>query len=141
MAGSRRWFLYKDDSGTDYSVNLDESNSEATVGGVRLFLNRTIANPLLRKGIKLRYVNAYLQSNPLNKRKFAVGNPLAIPQILAGATITASVYGNPEDGVDTDTFTWVISSYRGEQSSIPPAVSATSGDSGLVDGDQPQDAG
>jgi len=140
MAGSKSWFKYTDDSGADFSVNLDESNSEASVGTERLFLNRTAAHPLLRKGTKLRYVNAFLVTNPVIKRRFYVGNPLAVPEILGGSSLTAAVYNLPTDDAAPVVLTWTITSYRGEQTSIPPNVSTTSGDTGLTDNDPGRDA-
>jgi hypothetical protein len=139
MSGSKNWFKYTDDSDVEYSVFLDESNSEATVGGIRLFLNRTANHQLLRKGTKLRYANAFLTTNPAVKRKFYIGNPLAIPQVIAGGALTAVVYANDSDDSVTP-ISWTITSYRGEQSNITPAVSVTSGDTGLIDGDPSRDA-
>lgn len=139
MAGSKSWFRYTDDSGTDYSVFLDESNSEATIGGARLLLSRTAAYPLLRKGIKLRYCNAFLTSNPDIKRRFYLGNAAAVAQVFTGANIVAGVYADPTDAAAPAGVNWTVTSYRGEEQSIPPAVSATSGDTGLTDGDPGRD--
>ena len=33
MAGSRKWFVYASDLGEDYAIQLDESNTEAVMGG------------------------------------------------------------------------------------------------------------
>lgn len=139
MAGSLNWFRYTDDGGTSYSVSLDESNSKATVGGVALFLNRTAAHPLLSSRTKKRYLLATLISNPQIKRKFWVGNPLAIPQILAGATLVAPVYPVVGDTAVTGV-NWSITAYRGEKSATPPALNITAGDTGLTDGTVPRDA-
>lgn len=140
MAGSKSWFRYTSDAGVDSSVFLDESNSEASVDGVRLFLNRTAAHPLLTKGTKLRYLNAFLVTNPVIKRRFYVGNPLAIPEILNGGALTAAVYNLPTDDAVPVVLTWTITSYRGEQSAITPGISTTSGDTGLTDNDPGRDA-
>jgi hypothetical protein len=112
MAGSLRWFRYTDDSATPYSVLLDESNSRATCGGVALCLARTAAHPREQKSLSKRYVNCSLASNPNIKRRFWVGNSLAIPQILAGAAFLAVVYPTADDASGT-AVAWTINSYRG----------------------------
>jgi hypothetical protein len=139
MAGSLRWFKYTDDAGGLFSVNLDESNSTATVGGVSLFTNRTAVHPLLSGRVKKRYVNATLTSNPNIKRRFWVGNPLAIPQILGGGAFLASVYPIAADTASA-AVAWSITSYRGEKGAIAPALNATAGDTGLTDGSAARDA-
>lgn len=139
MAGSKRWFRYQDDAGNSYSVNLDESNSEGTVGGVTMMASRTAAHPRLPNGLRMRYVNAFLTATPLVKRKFWVGNPLAIPQVLASAAMLAGAYPSATDGA-TVAGAWTISSYRGERNNGAPALNTTGGDTGLTDGDVQRDA-
>jgi hypothetical protein len=139
MAGSLKPFRYRDDAGSDFTVILDESNSTATVGGVSLFLARTAAHPLLSGRVKKRYVTATLVSNPNIKRRFWVGNPLAIPQILAGAAFLAGVYPVSGDTAVT-AVAWSLGAYRGEKGAIPPALNATLGDTGLTDGSVQRDA-
>jgi hypothetical protein len=138
MAGSLKYFLYTDDANAPYSVNVDESNGEATVGGIRLCLVRTAAHPNLPTKLKKRYVNAFVTATPNIKRRFWVGNPLAIPQILAGGAFLASAYPTAADATPV-TVPWTVSSYRGEKNSPPPALNATSGDTGLTDGDVGRD--
>jgi hypothetical protein len=139
MAGSLNWFRYTDDGAANYSIFIDESNAKATVGGVQLCLNRTAASPRLGTGFKKRYVNATLTSNPNIKRKFYVGNPLAIPQILTGGAFLAAVYPVPGDTAVAPV-AWTVTSYRGEQTNAPPAINATAGDTGLTDGTVARDA-
>lgn len=131
MAGSRRLFQYTNDAGVLYQVELDESNSTATVGGKIMFSDRSAQLPRLPGKTKLRFVNAYVKSNPDIKRKFYVGNPDAVLQAVNGATLSANVYPTAEDGVPAKS-DWVITSYRGEQSSPPLPVSTP--DTGLTDG-------
>jgi hypothetical protein len=138
MAGSLKYVRYNDDAGVAYSVNLDESNSEATCGGVALCLPRTAAHPNLPTKLKKRYVNCFLTATPAVKRRFWVGNPLAIPQILAGAAFLAAPYPSAADAAPV-TAPWTITSYRGEKNSPPPALNTTSGDTGLTDGDVSRD--
>ena len=139
MAGSLKYFLYTGDDGLPYSVNVDESNSEGTIGGVRMMLPRTASHPNIPTKLKKRYVNAFVTATPAIKRRFWIGNPLAIPQILAGGAMLAAAYPSSADGAST-TVPWTISSYRGEKNSPPPAFNATAGDTGLTDGDIQRDA-
>jgi hypothetical protein len=133
MAGSLKWFQYTDDSGTNYSQNIDESNGLGTIGGIRMSLNRSAASPNLPTKLKRRYVNAFVTALPAIKRRFWIGNPLAIPQILQGGAMLAAVYPSPTDGTPV-TAPWTITSYRGEKNSPPPALNTTAGDTGLTDG-------
>ncbi len=110
MAGSLKYFRYRSDAGVDYSINIDESNANATVGGVALCLPRTAAHPLLGGRTTKRYLLATLVSNPRIKRKFWVGNPAAIPQILAGSAMLAGVYPLSTD-VAVAPVVWSISAY------------------------------
>lgn len=139
MAGSLNWFRYTDDAGSNFSIFIDESNARATVGGIQLCLNRTAASPRLGLGFEKRYVNAFLTSNPNIKRKFYVGNPLAIAQILLGGAFLAAVYPVAGDTAVTPV-AWTVTSYRGEKTNAPPAINTTAGDTGLTDGTAPRDA-
>lgn len=142
MAGSKRWFRYRTDAGTDISVNLDESNSEATCGGERLMPPRTAAHPLKSAGFQLRYANAEAPAPPsvapaaanqTVKRRFPIGNPLALAQAQAGSPIIAPIYPG------LTAANWTITSIRGEKSKVPPALNTGAGDSGLDDADQGRD--
>jgi len=121
-----------------YTVTLDESNSEGTIGGVAMFLSRTVQLPDIPRGTKLRYCNAYLLSNPDIKRKFYVGNPAAALQAVNGAQLLAAVYPSAGDAAPV-TQAWGITSYRGESSTPPQPINTTSGDTGLIDGDAAAD--
>lgn len=138
MAGSLKWFKYTDDSAVDYSINVDESNAEGTIGGVRMCVVRSAAHPNLPTKLKKRYVNAFLTATPAVKRRFWLGNPLCIPQALAGAAMLAAPYPSAGDTAPV-TAAWTITSYRGEKNAPPPALNATAGDTGLTDGDAPRD--
>lgn len=39
MAGSRKWFIYTADNGTDYAIEADESNVEALAAGTQDYPN------------------------------------------------------------------------------------------------------
>lgn len=142
MAGSKRWFRYRSEGGTDFSVNLDESNSEATCNSIRLMPTRTAAHSLLPKGSRMRYVNASTPapvsvapaaSGKVITRRFWVGDPAAFTAALAGNAISASVYPG------LAAVNWIVTSSNGERFKVAPALNATAGDTGLDDADQGQD--
>jgi len=130
MAGSLRLFRYTNDAGADFSLKMDESNGEATIGGVTLMRNRVAASPYPPQGFKPRYINAINNADPNIKRKFLVGNPLAIAQINASAAMLASTYPGQTPS------SWSYNSIRGERARLVPPISTTGGDTGLTDGDQ-----
>jgi hypothetical protein len=130
MAGSLRLFRYTNDAGADFTFKTDESNGEATVGGVTLMRNRIAASPFPSKGFQPRYINAVNNADTNIKRKFLVGNPLAIAQINAGAAMLAVTY--PGQAATA----WSYNSIRGERSRLVPPLNTTGGDTGLTDGDQ-----
>jgi hypothetical protein len=133
MAGSISWFEYTTDAGTRAALKVDKSNGAAvTSTGKTLMLPRATATAgALPGNIKKRYVYAYSSANPRIRRRFWIGNPLAIPDILiSSTTITAEDYpaGDDKAGVAK---TWIITAYRGEKASGIPAVAAP--DTGLTD--------
>lgn len=138
MAGSKKYVRYTDDAGVSYSDFLDESNSEATIGGIVLCAPRTAAHPNLPKKLAKRYLLAYVTATPTIRRRFWVGNPLAIPQIIAGGAFLAGIYPTAADGATVQA-PWTVTRYVGEISSPPPALNTTSGDTGLTDGDAARD--
>jgi hypothetical protein len=136
MAGSRTWRSYTSDSGAQYSIQIDESNARAIPtaagsAGSELCPVRTANAPRLPKGLKLRYVNAYNQANPAEKRRFIVGTTSQIPIVTApGATIVSEDYPGAGDTPGT-TATWIVRGYRGEKVDNAPSFSAP--DTGLTD--------
>jgi hypothetical protein len=134
MAGSLIYRDYTSDSGVIYAVKLDESNSEATIGGTVLVPARAAAGAVQKPaGLKLRYANAYNQDNPSQKRRFYLGTAaVATAAAAAGATISAEDYPGADAAAGVAQ-TWVITSLRGEKAVKVPAVAAP--DTGLDDGD------
>lgn len=138
MAGSKKLFKYIDDAGELYSVNLDESNSQATIGTVPLFQERSATHPEKPASLKFRYILCTYKDNPLIKRKFWIGDPAVLVSIFGGTDLAANVYPNANDS-SPSTGNWSITRFVGESRRIIPAVNATSGDTGLTDGDVPLD--
>jgi hypothetical protein len=138
MAGSLTWRQYTSDSGVAYSIKIDESNGNGTVGTTAgaLCPIRTANSAIPPAGLKPRYVNAYNQAVPLQKRRFIIGTAAASAALaLPGATITASATAGPGDAAGA-TVTWVVTSVRGEKSRQAPAFAAP--DTGLTDGSPAQ---
>jgi hypothetical protein len=135
MAGSLTWRTYIDDSVTPYSIRTDKSNSNASVTGGNasaLCPVRTGNHPVLPKGLKPRYVLAYNQANPSERRRFVVGNTSLIPSLLVpGATLTGEDYPGAGD-VAGSNVTWVVTYYSGERRKLVPAYTAP--DTYLTDG-------
>lgn len=127
MTGSIRAFLYEDDFGTLYGVRKDESAAEATLSnGSTLYNNYTSGTPAIRTGLKQRYVNTVLSTDPSIKRKFEIGRMTVFNSIVAGTTITEAAGGLAAGG------TYNVLSKVGEKSRF-----LTVADTGQLDGDNP----
>jgi hypothetical protein len=135
MAGSRTIRQYTDDAGIVYAIRTDKSNANASPGGganISLLPVRTANVPLIPKGFEPRYVLAYNQANPNQRRKFFVGNLQAIQPLLAvGATIVAEDYPGAGDTPGANA-TWVVTYYSGERRALIPAIASP--DTFLTDG-------
>lgn len=122
MAGSRKWFVYTDDIGTEYAINLDESNTEAVNGTALDFVSGTTnALPRNVKPREIFYSNA---ARTRTIRCVALTQTIYAGAIAGGvATITDPIAG---------TGTLGISRANGERRRLPVPL-----DTGLTDGDQP----
>lgn len=119
------------------SVRVDESNAESTdrQTGVLLFPTGNLGEKL-PCGVRMRYVNTYLQSNPRVRRKFYISTPELFTVMLqqSGAQINGAVYPSA-DGLDADgglVDRWTITSFVNEKYGSYPQNAV---DSGLIDGD------
>jgi hypothetical protein len=120
MSGSRRWFQYTDDQGRDFAVELDESNSESNLDGIRLMGDIDGSEILLPGRLNMRYVNTISRDNALIRRKFFVGVVALFNSIESADSIS-------DDGV-----IYKILSRRGERAAFPNPV-----DTAQIDGDSP----
>lgn len=121
MSGSRRWFEYIADTGTSYAVELDESNAESVLDGIRIFGDIDGTEPLLPCRLKMRYVNAILSTDNTQRRRFRIGTQALYNSIQAG------------DAIADNSLVWRILSRRGEVSAFPNPI-----DTSQLDGDAPQ---
>lgn len=111
MAGSRAWFIYNDDDGQDYAVQLDEDTGSLAGLG---FTPYTGAPPLdqVPRGFKMRYVNAVQTSGTgagFRSRAFPCGTDTA--PLYDGELATFTING----------LTYAVSSTRGEKVRKPTA--------------------
>jgi hypothetical protein len=121
MAGSLDYAGYTDDGGNTFVLKRDRTNSTATVAGAALMIPRTAAGTSRAPmGIKFRYALAYNEANPLQRRKFIIGNPSAARLILqGGAQISAEDYPGAADAAGAAQ-TWTVTYYSGEKSRTIP---------------------
>lgn len=124
MAGSRKWFVYSSDLGTDYAIQLDESNTEAVMGGADGdYTNTTNVNAAVPRNIVPR---AVYYGNALRTR------------VIKCTVLTAARYADIVNGTEAQTITDPIDTAdtltliraQGEQITIPFPF-----DTGLTDGD------
>jgi hypothetical protein len=134
MAGSLTWRKYISDDGQSYAFKVDESNARARFpsGGGDISPVRDASFPPLPRSVIKRYLLAYNQANPLERRKFYIGDRTLVPNAVAsGATLVAEDYPGANDAPGANV-TWVITAYRGEKINVIPAITAP--DTGLTDG-------
>lgn len=103
MAGSRKWFVYTDDLGGDFALNLDESNTEAVNGGTQdLIAGANVPNALPRnvKARRLYYGNQartrVIRCTALTPAIYQAalqGSVLTITDPIAGGSTTLGLIG------------------------------------------------
>lgn len=123
MAGSRKWFTYTDDIGTDFAINLDESNTEAVNGANNPYPDGGTIEGLPRN-IKPREI---FYSNAARTRTIRV---VALTQTIYNGAISGGVPTITDPVAGTGNL--AISRSNGEKRRIPTPL-----DTGLIDGDQP----
>lgn len=123
MAGSRKWFVYTTDSGDDFAIQLDESNTEAVMGTVGDYTDTSTVTESIPRNIRARTVT---YANATRTREITC-------TVLDSTTYTGIV-----DGTNSQTITdpiagtgnLVLIRARGESRTIPFAI-----DTGITDGD------
>lgn len=123
MAGSRAWFIYNDDDGENFGVELDEDTG--SLAGLD-FTPYTGTPPLdqLPRGTFMRYINAVQTSGAgagFRYRSFPCG------------TDTAPLYDGTQTTFTVNGLNYSVTSTRGEKSRKPTANnSGLQGDSPTV---------
>lgn len=120
MAGSRKNMMYKDDSGVDYIVMIDESNGE-TLGFLPLATGNSFS-----KDIEMRYVQGFFVDAPDIKRKLPVGTHTKWLSLITAPTIDLQRY----PGMEAESFR--VTYLGGEKRRIRFGT-----DTGINDGDNP----
>lgn len=120
MAGSRKWMVYTDDYGNNYSIQVDESNGEAA--GLADLTTANQTTPELPRGLKPRYVNLVRAgaSGEDIKRKIVVGTLAALDAIITARALTLA------DGA------YNLTSYQGERRRLPRPTDTAQNDGDLT---------
>lgn len=119
--GSRRWFMYTADNGTEYGVELDESIYEtAALGFSALPGQRDVIVASSTRPVSMRRINVVrVDENDVTERAtLFVGSAAAFAALQTTGTVTV------------DGETWGLSSVRGERRKLIPAT-----DTEKLDGD------
>ena len=112
MAGSRAWFIYNDDDGEDYAVNLDEDTGNLEAFDFSPYTGTPPLDPPPR-GFRMRYVNAVQTSGDgagYRYRAFPCG------------TDTAPVYDGTQATFTVNGLSYAVTSTRGERARKPTAT-------------------
>jgi hypothetical protein len=111
MAGSRSWFIYNDDDGENWGVELDEDTGELEGLGFVVYAGNPSLNQLPR-GMEMRYVNAVQTSGDgagFRYRSFPCG------------TDTADLYDGTETTFTINGLNYAVTSTRGQRTRKPTA--------------------
>jgi hypothetical protein len=122
MAGSIKWFVYTDDSGTDYGIKLDESNTEAVNGGVQDFLPGAGLTAGVPRNIKVRRVYY------ANTDRTRVISCVALTQTIYAGIVSGNIGTIPDPITSGETLALIR--LEGERRVLPFGQ-----DTGLNDGD------
>lgn len=123
MAGSIKWFVYTTDSGDDFGLRLDESNTEAVNGSTQDFVTGLSLVNALPRNIKPREI---FYTNPERTRRIRC---VALTQTIYNGAITGGVNTIP-DPIAGGASTLGLIGAKGEQIQLPVPA-----DTGLTDGD------
>lgn len=123
MAGSIKWFVYTTDTGVDYGLKLDESNTEAINGGTQDLITGANIVPAVPRNIKPREI---FYTNAARTRTVRT---VALTQTIYNAVVGGSVPTIP-DPIAGGSATLGLIRARGERIQLPVPL-----DTGLTDGD------
>jgi len=119
MAGSKKWFIYTTDDGTDFAILRDESNVEGTNAGTQDYPDGGTVKYSLPGNVKPRRIY-FANAAGTIRREVVCLTQTIFDAVNGGSTMT--------DGVSGQTLT--VSLKRGEEIALPRGV-----DTGLTDGD------
>lgn len=126
MAGSRKWFVYTTDDGSDFAIQLDESNTEAVNGGTQDYPDTGVDILYsLPKNITPRYFE-YANLAGTRRIKCVALTKTIYDAVVSGTTPVGSI-----DDPITSGATLYLTAGKGEQFRYRPRGQ----DTGLTDGD------
>lgn len=123
MAGSIKWFVYTTDTGDDFAIRLDESNTEAINGSTQDYVDGLSLTNALPRNIKPREIFYTNQARTRRIRCVAL-TPTIYNAVIGGSVTTI---GDPIAG-GAATLGFIAA--NGERRTIPVPF-----DTGLTDGD------
>ncbi len=126
MAGSRKDFVYTDDTGDTFAINLDESNTEAVNGTTGTLTANSAPQNYVPRNVKVREV---FYSNTQRTRTIRC---VALTPAIYSALLTPPFADIPDPLDSTNAAGLFLSRANGERRRVPIAR-----DTGLNDGDQP----
>lgn len=123
MAGSIKWFVYTTDSGIDYAIKQDESNTEAVNAGTQDYISGLNISPALPRNIKPRRV---FYTNLARTRTISA---VCLTQTIYNGVVAGNIPTIPDPlGVASATLGLIRA--QGERIQLPVPL-----DTGLTDGD------
>lgn len=125
MAGSRKDFIYTDDTGSEFAINLDESNTEAINGTAGQVTVANTPQDYVPRNVKVREV---FYTNAARTRTIRC---VPLTQAIYLALLTPPFPPLP-DPIDAAGPVLTLGRANGERRRVPKAA-----DTGLTDGDQP----
>lgn len=125
MAGSRKDFIYTDDTGSSFAINLDESNTEAVNGNAGQITVANNPQNYVPRNVKVREV---FYRNAAGTRTIRC---VPLTQAIYLALLSPPFPPLP-DPIDAAGAVLSLSRANGERRRVSKAA-----DTGLIDGDQP----
>jgi len=119
MAGSRKWFVYTTDLGTDFAIEKDESNTEAVNGGTQDMPDTPPVDYAIPVNLKPRYAR-FTSADGTVSRSVVCLTETIFEGLGPGSTFTDATSGKVV----------ILTLKVGERVRIPKGV-----DTGLTDGD------
>lgn len=119
MAGSMKWFVYTTDSGDDFAIFRDESNTEGINAGTQDYVTASTAQYALPRNVRARYIRMRSADGLVSR------NIVALTTTIYNAILSDFNFVDGPSGK-----TLVVSEKVGERIRVPQAA-----DTGLTDGD------
>lgn len=93
MAGSKKYFVYTTDAGTDFALLADESNTEAVSAGTQDYADGVVITYELPRNIQPRYAEYANATGTRKIRCYALTTAIFNGIVLGAPTITDPIAG------------------------------------------------